>query len=56
MVALAIVGGIYQVVVDWLSGFITAPIEEIADEMTSFIRDALAGVSLRRSGRPTMPR
>jgi|SRR5271165_1678111 len=56
LVALAVVGGIYELVVDWISGLIDIEIESMIDEVSAFIRDALAGVSVRRIGEPAFPR
>jgi len=56
LVSLAIVGGIYELVVDWISGRIDTEIDALVDELTAFIRDALTGVSIRRIGGPAFPR
>ena len=42
--------------VDWISGLIDIEIESMIDEVSAFIRDALAGVSVRRIGEPAFPR
>jgi AcrR family transcriptional regulator len=56
LVALAVVGGIYELVVDSISGLIDTEIEPLVDEVTAFVRDALTGVSIRRIGEPAFPR
>ena len=56
LVALAVVGGIYELVVDWISGLIDTEIDSLVDEVTAFIRDALTGVSVRQIGQPAFPR
>lgn len=56
LVSLAVVGGIYELVVDYISGLLDTDIDSLVLEAVAFIRDTLTGVSVRRIGQPAFPR